>query len=81
MSKLTRNERLDRTALQYLRDHPRATNIQADITREADKPTLARLLRRGWIARPEGSEYTDQVAITDDGTDYLTELEQPWNTN
>lgn len=79
MAKLTKPEVKDRTALRYLRDHPRAINTQGNIRSITDQATLNRLTRRGWIALPDGAEYTDQVAITGDGEDYLTELEQPWN--
>lgn len=80
-TKLTKQELKDRTALRYLRDHPRAVNIRGDIRKQTDQATLNRLLKQGWIALPDSAEFTDQVTITGDGEDYLVELEQPWITN
>jgi hypothetical protein len=79
MSKLTKTELKDRAALGYLRDHPRAITTKSIITKLADQATTSRLIKRGWTALPDNAEFTDQLAITGDGLDYLTELEQPWN--
>jgi len=78
-TKLTKTELADRAALWYVRDN--RLTVRSDIRRATSQATLNRLLRRGWITLPDGAEYTDQVALTWDGEDYLTELEQPWITN
>jgi hypothetical protein len=77
VTRLTANEKRDRIALRLARGP--AVCIQRDIVRATDKATLARLVKRGWIERDVTSEYTDAVALTYDGTDYLSVLEESWH--
>jgi hypothetical protein len=75
--RLTATERKDRTALQLIRDTYTCT--RGMVASGTDKATLARITRRGWAARDANSEYTDALALTWDGLDYLAVLEETWH--
>lgn len=74
MAKLTVGERKDRTALQLIRDVSVCT--RGMVAKESGKATLGRLVRRGHVTRDANSEYTDALALTWDGLDYLEVLEE-----
>jgi hypothetical protein len=77
MAKLKATERSDRAALQLIRDVSICT--RGDVVKATDKATLARLVKRVYVTRDANSEYSDALALTWDGIDYLTVLEETWH--
>ena len=77
MTKLKASERLDRTAMQLVRDQHIC--IRREVVKATDKATLARLVKRGYVVRDANSEYSDALQLTWDGIDYLGVLEESWH--
>ena len=76
-TRLTAGECKDRAALRLIRDNGVCT--RGDVTRATNKACLDRLVRRGHVTRDANSEYSDALALTWDGTDYLGVLEESWH--
>jgi hypothetical protein len=49
------------------------------VTKATNAATLARLVRSGHVARDTAAEYSDALALTFDGQDYLAVLEESWH--
>jgi poly(A) polymerase Pap1 len=77
MRKLSAAERNDRVALRLVAGP--GTCVRHMVTKATDKATLARLVRSGHVARDTASEYSDALALTWDGQDYLAVLEESWH--
>lgn len=77
LKRLTAAEKSDRTALQMVSEP--GTWTRSMVVKATDKATLARLVKRGYLVRDAGSEYSDALALTWDGLDYLAVLEEPWH--
>jgi hypothetical protein len=75
--RLTDAEKRDRAALLAIREPGPTT--RGRVVRTTSKATLARLERRGWVQRDPQSEYTDVLALTYDGEDYLAVLLETWH--
>jgi hypothetical protein len=71
---LTAGERKDLTALQLIRDVSVCTRGLVD--KETGKATRQRLIRGGYVTGDADSEYSDALALTWDGIDYLAVLEE-----
>ena len=74
LKRLTAAEKSDRTALQMVSEP--GTWTRSMVVKATDKATLARLVKRGYLVRDAAAEYSDALALTWDGLDYLAVLEE-----
>lgn len=77
LKRLTAGEKSDRAALRLVSED--GVCSRSMVVRATDKATLARLVKRGQVVRDANSEYSDALAITWDGIDYLAVLEESWH--